>query len=128
VQNRSMIYLFLLFAGGFLYVVLEFFWRGYSHVSMAFAGGLCTVLMYGVLTRIPQVILPIRALIGTVIITAVEFVVGAVVNVRMKLNVWDYSALPMNCYGQICLQYSILWLLLSVPAVVLIDVVYRLYG
>lgn len=123
-----MLYLFLFIAGGIFYVVLEFFWRGHSHVSMAIAGGVCAVLMYGVLTRIPDVVLPIRALIGAVIITAVEYVTGAVVNVRMGLRVWDYSALPANCYGQICLRYSVLWLLLSVPAVVLIDVVFRLYG
>lgn len=123
-----MLYVFLFFAGGIVYVSLEYFWRGYSHVSMAIAGGICAVLLYGVLTRIPYVVLPLRALIGAVIITAVEYVIGAIVNVRMKQNVWDYSALPANCYGQICLQYSLLWLLLCVPITVFIDVVHHFFA
>ena len=123
-----MFYIMLFFAGGIVYVALELFWRGRSHVSMAVAGGVSTVLLYGVLTRFPSLPLPLRALIGAVIITAGEFVTGAVVNIRMRLAVWDYSALPYNCCGQICLQYSLLWLLLSVPATVFIDVLHRIYG
>ena len=119
--------MFLFLAGGIVYVSLELFWRGRSHVSMAIAGGLSVVLLYGVLTRIPLSVLPLRALIGAVIITAVEFVTGAIVNIRMDLRVWDYSMLPANCYGQICLQYSVLWLLLCVPLTVFIDVIHRLY-
>ena len=123
-----MFYVFLFFAGGIFYVCLEHVWRGRSHVSMAFAGGSCAVLLYGVLTHIPMALLPLRALIGAIIITAVEYVTGAIVNVRLKLNVWDYSSLPVNCYGQICLHYSLLWFLLCVPVTVLIDVMQILRG
>jgi len=123
-----MLYVFLFLTGGIVYVALEHFWRGHSHVSMAIAGGTCLILMYGVLTQVPDAVLLLRALIGAVIITAVEFVTGAVVNVRMGLHVWDYSEMPANCYGQICLQYSVLWLLLSIPTTLFIDVIHRIYG
>lgn len=94
---------------------LELIWRGRSHVSMAIAGGVSLVLMFGVLRWLPHVTLLLRAMIGSAVITAVEFIVGAIVNVRMGLHVWDYSELPYNCYGQICLRYSFLWFLLCVP-------------
>ena len=48
-------------------------------------------------------------------ITAIEFVAGAIVNVRLKLNVWDYSKMPLNLYGQVCLPFSLLWCLLTLP-------------
>jgi len=123
-----MLYLFLFLAGGLLYVTLECFWRGHSHVSMAIAGGVCAVLLYGVLTRIPNSMLLFRAVIGAIIITSVEFITGAIVNIKLHLHVWDYSSLPANVYGQICAQYSVLWMLLCVPATVFIDVIYRLHA
>lgn len=110
-----MLYGILFLAGGFCYVFLELIWRGRSHVSMAIAGGVSLVLLFGVLRWLPYVTLLLRAMIGSAVITAVEFIVGAIVNVRMGLHVWDYSELPYNCYGQICLRYSFLWFLLCVP-------------
>ena len=118
-----MLYVILFVVCGCFYVVLELFWRGRSHISMALAGGSCLVLLYGVLTYFPALPLLVRAAVGALIITAVEFVTGAVVNVRMGLRVWDYSSLPYNCYGQICLYYSLLWMLLCVPVAVLVDMV-----
>lgn len=114
--------LFLL--GGGLYVVLELFWRGRTHVSMALAGGASLVLLYGVFTRLPIESALLRCLAGSVIITAVEFITGYFVNIRKGLNVWDYSALRFNLYGQISLRYSLLWAGLTAPASVIIDVVY----
>ncbi|HCM14273.1 MAG TPA: hypothetical protein DHW85_13950 [Lachnospiraceae bacterium] len=55
------------------------------------------------------------------IITAVEFLVGLVVNVWLKLNVWDYSNLPYNIMGQVCLIYTNVWFFLSLPAILLDD-------
>lgn len=45
-----------------------------------------------------------------------EFVVGLIVNVAWKQNVWDYSNLPLNIMGQVCLPFSILWFLITIPA------------
>ena len=55
------------------------------------------------------------------IITAVEFLVGLVVNVWLKFNVWDYSKLPYNVMGQVCLLYTNLWFFLSLPAILFDD-------
>lgn len=108
------IILLTFFLGGTLYVLLELLWRGRSHVSMFCAGGLALLLLHGLFLRFA---LPLFAqcLLGGLVITAIEFVAGAIVNVRLKLNVWDYSKMPLNLYGQVCLPFSLLWCLLTLP-------------
>lgn len=108
------IILLAFFLGGTLYVLLELLWRGRSHVSMFCAGGLALLLLHGLFLRFA---LPLFAqcLVGGLVITAIEFVAGAIVNVHLKLNVWDYSKMPLNLYGQVCLPFSLLWCLLTLP-------------
>ena len=31
----------------------------------------------------------------------------------LKLDIWDYSRIPFNLYGQICLPYAAVWFVLS---------------
>ena len=108
------IILLTFFLGGTIYVLLELLWRGRSHVSMFCVGGLALLLLHGLFLRFA---LPLFAqcLLGGLVITAIEFVAGAIVNVRLKLNVWDYSKMPLNLYGQVCLPFSLLWCLLTLP-------------
>ena len=108
------IILLTFFLGGTIYVLLELLWRGRSHVSMFCAGGLALLLLHGLFLRFA---LPLFAqcLVGGLVITAIEFVAGAIGNVRLKLNVWDYSKMPLNLYGQVCLPFSLLWCLLTLP-------------
>ena len=113
----------LFLVGGGLYVALEIFWRGRSHVSMFLAGGAALFLLGGLAARFPSWPLLVTSAAGAVVITAIEYVTGAVVNVKLGLNVWDYSGLPLNAYGQICVRYSLLWFLLCVPAAAVIAVV-----
>ena len=108
------IFLLAFFLGGTLYVLLELLWRGRSHVSMFCVGGLALLLLHGLFLRFA---LPLFAqcLVGGLVITAIEFFAGAIVNVHLKLNVWDYSKMPLNLYGQVCLPFSLLWCLLTLP-------------
>ena len=50
-----------------------------------------------------------------------EFLVGMVLNVWMRLDIWNYSDMPYNLLGQISLLFSCGWFLLSLPAIVLDD-------
>ncbi len=97
------------------YAGIEMLWRGRTHWSMAVAGGVCLSLFYRIrkLFRKPR-LLALCAL-GTAVITAVEFCVGMIVNVRLRWNVWDYSRCRLNVKGQICPLYSALWFLLCIP-------------
>lgn len=69
--------------------------------------------------------LAVRCLAGSGIITGVELGTGLIVNDVMKLHVWDYSKLPMNVLGQICLPYSLLWFGLTLPAMALCNIIDR---
>ena len=101
--------LFLL--GGAGYVLIELLWRGYSHISMFFAGGTCFLLLGGLEKARPRLPLPFRALAGAGVITMVELLYGLLFN--RNYNVWDYRNLPGNFYGQICLPFFLLWIPIS---------------
>lgn len=118
--------------GSIVYPLLEVMWRGYSHYSMAIAGGLSLMLIDIVCIRkLFKAHLIIKSLLSSVLITVVEFVTGYIVNIVLGLNVWDYSAMPLNILGQVCLPFSILWMLISIPAMWLcktIDTLTKKYG
>ena len=63
----------------------------------------------------------LQAVIGGTIITAAEFVVGCIVNLWLGWDVWDYSGMVFNILGQVCLAYWMLWVALSLPAIVMFD-------
>lgn len=51
----------------------------------------------------------LQAFICAILMTITEFVAGCVLNLWLGLDVWDYSHLPGNLFGQICPQFSALW-------------------
>lgn len=108
----------LLFAtGGSIYPVLEILCRGKTDLSMSIAGGVCLCLIDRVCHHsMKSQRLAVKCCIGSGIITSVEFAVGLIVNVALKQNVWDYSNLPLNVMGQVCLPFSILWFFITIPA------------
>ena len=53
--------------------------------------------------------LGLQALCCAALVTAVELVAGCVINLWLDLDVWDYSTMPGNLWGQICPQYSAIW-------------------
>lgn len=106
--------------GGILYLTIELLWRGYTHWTMGVVGGICFILL-GMNDRLFSVKLPLllQAIIGTLFVTAIEFISGLILNIWLGLNIWDYSNLPFNFLGQISLLYMLLWLPLSLIAIVL---------
>lgn len=115
-------YLILDGIGGLLYIGLELAWRGYSHWTMFILGGICFVLIGAVNEVIPWCMqLWKQIFIGVLIITGSEFLVGCIVNLWLGWNVWDYSGLPGNILGQICILYILLWLPVALVAIVLDD-------
>ena len=86
---------------------LELLWRRRSHISMFFAGGTCFLI----LGKLRDVHLPFRiprCIAGAGMITTIEFAAGLLVN--RQHQVWNYSDLPCNLLGQICLPFSLLWI------------------
>ena len=64
-----------------------------------------------------------QVVIGAIGITILEFLTGCVVNRWLGWGVCDYSNLPGNFLGQICLRYALLWLLLAGPLLILFDMI-----
>lgn len=109
--------------GGAIYLLIELLYRGHSHISMFIVGGLCFFLI-GLLNEMVfswNMSLIGQMFVSMVVITVFEFCSGIILNTVLGLGVWDYSSQPYNLYGQICLLYSNIWFLLSLPAILLDD-------
>lgn len=108
--------------GGAIYVGIEMLWRGHSHPSMFILGGLCFVSI-GLINELFPWDLGIvwQALLGGTLVTCLEFITGVIVNIWLKLGVWDYSGLPLNILGQVCLPFYFALVGLSVVAIVFDD-------
>ena len=123
-------YLFLADVGGVLYVLIELVWRGWSHWTMFILGGICFIYL-GLINEILSWNTPLwqQILIGTAGITALEFLTGCIVNLWLGWNIWDYSDMPCNVLGQICPQYMLLWVPVSLAGIILDDWIrYRAFG
>lgn len=106
---------FLFSFGGIAYGLIELLWRRYTHWSMIITGGVCFVMLFRIFSKMQRISLLKKCLIGSAVITGVELLVGCIVNLIFKLDVWDYSNMPFNLLGQVCPLYSILWGFLTIP-------------
>lgn len=78
-----------------------------------------TMLVVAVILTIPvercgeqlpwEVPLWLQALACALLVTAVELAAGVILNIWLGLDIWDYSHLPFNLWGQICPQFSAVW-------------------
>ena len=69
-----------------------------------------------------------KCVVGALLITTVEFVVGCVVNKIMGLRVWDYSDRALNIMGQICPLFTVMWFIICIPAFLICGGVNRMIG
>jgi uncharacterized membrane protein len=116
--------LILFSIGGISYYIVELLWRGYSHWTMVIVGGIAFILI-GYINEYLSWKTPLykQCAIATGIVLVVELLSGIVLNIILNLNVWDYSDLPFNILGQICLYYGFLWYGLSVVSIILDDII-----
>lgn len=119
IKNNFIKYILLFFVGGYAYCGIEILSRGYSHISMLIAGGVCFISIGLLNEKSPyRMSFVSQMVVSSVIITGVELMTGLVVNVWLGMNVWDYSNQPYNVLGQICLVYVFIWFFLSPLAIV----------
>lgn len=64
-----------------------------------------------------------QVLVGTTIATISEFIIGCIVNLWLGWNIWDYSDLKFNLFGQITPQFIALWIPITLLAIILDDVI-----
>ncbi len=112
--------LILFSIGGIAYLVIEIIFRGYSHLSMFFVGGLCFIFMGWIneafSSGVPMIV---KMFLSTLIITTIEFVSGCILNLRLGLHVWNYSKTWGNVLGQISIPFMLAWFLLSGAGILL---------
>ena len=115
-------YISLWYIGAFTYGIIELIFKGSTHISMGVVGGVCLILI-GNINQSFGFDIPLfrQMLYGAVIITCFEFATGVLVNIWLGLNIWDYSSVPMNFQGQICLPFSVVWYFLSGLAIIIDD-------
>ena len=121
IKNYLIKELILLIIFGITYCGIEILYRGRTHISMLFVGGLCAVLI-GMINEItPKMNIILQMFIGAIIVTIIEFISGYIINIILGLNVWDYSNLMFNYKGQISLIFTVIWFFLSAPVIYLDD-------
>lgn len=119
----------LFLIGGLIYFALEMLYRGRSHWTMIVVGGIC-FLLCGAVNEVFTYDMPLlwQGVVCALLVTAVELIAGYVINIQLGLDVWDYSNMPLNLYGQICLPFSLMWIVLGIVAVIVDDYLrYRLF-
>ncbi|MCD8095346.1 MAG: putative ABC transporter permease [Ruminococcus sp.] len=108
--------------GGFSYGLIEVLARGYTHISMGILGGaaMCLIHLLNIEKRTPARLFLLFS-VSSLFIMLCELVTGEIVNKQLGLAVWDYSMMPLNYDGQICLSFSLIWFALSAVGVWLDD-------
>lgn len=117
-------FLFVFLMGAIGYGSIETLWRGYTHWTMLLLGGLCLYSIYLIAGRMKEAFWK-KILLCTAVVTSLEFAAGCVINIRLGWDVWDYSDSFLNLMGQICPLFSLMWMLLSIPCLIVCRVIYR---
>ena len=96
---------------------------------MFLLGGLCFLIVGAINNFLPwEMYFEVQSILGAIIITIFEFIVGVIVNIILKWNVWNYATVPFNIMGQICLPFSLIWIVLSAVIIIVDDYIrYKLF-
>lgn len=113
---------------GAVYFFLEVAWKTLRGEPEAISW---TMFLLAIILAIPlerfgaelpwEMPLVLQALICGTAITGAELAAGLVLNVWLRMDVWDYSHMPGNIWGQVCPQFWALWCVLSIGAIVALD-------
>lgn len=113
-MNPYLLYSLAFFIGGNLYCGIELLYRARTHYSMFFCAGLAIMILLAVFVNNKSISPIAFALIAAATITSLEFLFGVIFNMWLKMNVWDYSNVPLNLFGQICLPFSLIWFVFGI--------------
>ena len=114
--------LFMVF--GTIYFLLETLYKGHvTHWSMFVLAGVVGILIGNINEYIPwEMPFLYQCGIGMIIATLAEGLSGIVLNVWLKLNIWDYSRVPLSFFcKQCCVPFCMAWFCLSALCIWLDD-------
>lgn len=118
--RKHLLNMLLWFWGGTVYFFIEVIWKTATNhpERISWVMLVVAIILSAVLERFGNYSewewpLWHQAILSTLAITVVEFITGVICNIWLGMNIWDYSNLPFNVYGQICPQYCLVWLVFS---------------
>lgn len=114
-RNLLIIYTF----GSFVYSLVEIFSRGFTHWTMVIAGGIVFTFLFLLSEKMEHSYYTTQIITFSILITLIELILGLFLNLKLKMNVWDYSDKPFNLLGQICLYNYVLWIMISIPSAII---------
>lgn len=113
---------------GTLYFFIEVMWKSAHGKPESISW---TMLLLAMILAIPlerfgaelpwEMPLSLQAVICGTAITVTEFLAGLVLNVWLKMGVWDYSQMKYNILGQVCPQFLLIWVVLAAVGIVMLD-------
>lgn len=117
--------LILFLTGYCLYIAIEVTMRGVSYPIMGVCGGLTILILDKINDWISwDTDILIQALCGGALVTFFELVIGELaLHTDIFPVMWDYSDMPLNFDGVICLPFSLLWCVMSALAIFLADAI-----
>ena len=116
----------IMFLVGFCtYVTIEVIYKGgYSHWIMGLCGGLALIFLDELNNRISwNMDLLLQGIFGSIFITFLEFVIGSLSLKGILPVMWNYSSVPLNYHGIICLPFSLIWIGLSIIGIFVADAI-----
>lgn len=121
-MNKLKKYTVFFLIGGTGYPIIELIWRGRTHWTMIAAGGICFVIFSLISELFSNKSLIYKSLLCAVSVTAIELIFGIIFNIVLKMDVWDYSKIPLNLFGQICPLFTAVWCILGLVFIPLADI------
>lgn len=116
---------FILFLTGFcVYITIEVCYRGISYPIMGVCGGIILLIIDNINDSISwNMDIILQGCIGALTATIFEFVIGSICLYCKLPMMWDYSDMPFNLNGIICLPYSLLWIVISILGIFIADAI-----
>lgn len=114
--------LILFSIGFFLYSLIEVLFRGYTYFTMGILGGIILLLVDSINNKLSwNIDLIWQGIIGSFAITTCELVLGEILKILNISSMWDYSNMPFNYDGVICVPFSIIWIFISIIGILVAD-------
>lgn len=126
--GRRILSMLLWFWGGTVYFLIEV---AYKTVTEAPERISWTMLVLAVFLCVPveragaelpwECPLWLQAAVCAALVTVAELVAGLILNIWLKLGIWDYFGIPFNLWGQVCLPFSLAWWVLCLVFIPVFD-------
>lgn len=115
----------VLFGVGMIaYMLIEQIYRCYTFVEMGICGGIAILILDKINDYISwDMDILLQGCIGSAIITGMEFIVGNLTLLGWLPKMWDYSNMWLNYKGIICVPFSLIWIALSIVAILFADAI-----